>query len=41
MGAWGLSSVFLGFAVAAFLGAIVAVLFVTETRFKVLEEISP
>ena len=37
----GLGSVFLCFAVVAGVGAVVAGVFVTETRFKVLEEISP
>jgi putative MFS transporter len=41
MGAWGLGSVFLGFAAVAAFAAVIAALFVTETRFKVLEEISP
>ena len=41
MGAWGLGSVFLCFAAVAAFAAVVAGLCVSETRFKVLEEISP
>jgi MFS transporter, putative metabolite:H+ symporter len=38
---WGLGSVFLMFAAVATFGAIVAGLWMSETRFKVLEQISP
>lgn len=41
MGAWGLSSVFLGFAAVACIGAAIGGLYLSETRFKVLEELSP
>jgi putative MFS transporter len=41
MGASGLGSVFIGFAAVACVGGIVAGLFLSETRFRVLEEISP
>jgi MFS transporter, putative metabolite:H+ symporter len=41
MAAWGLSSVFLVFAAVACLGAVVAGLWMSETRHKVLEVISP
>ena len=41
MGVWGLGSVFLCFAAVAAFAAVVAGVFVSETRFKVLEEISP
>ena len=37
----GLGSVFLGFAIAASLAAVVAWMFVSETRFRTLEEVSP
>jgi putative MFS transporter len=41
MTAWGLNSVFLVFGAAAAVGAIVATVWISETRFKVLEQISP
>jgi putative MFS transporter len=41
MAAWGLSSVFLVFGVAATVGAVVAAVWISETRHKVLELISP
>jgi MFS transporter, putative metabolite:H+ symporter len=41
IGVWGLSSVFAGFAVVAAFGSVIAALFITETRFRTLEEISP
>ena len=41
MGAWGLNSVFLVFGTAAAVGAIVAGATITETRHKILEQISP
>jgi len=41
MGVWGLNSVFLTFAAAATVGAVVAGASLTETRHKVLEQISP
>jgi MFS transporter, putative metabolite:H+ symporter len=41
MAAWGLGSVFLVFAAVACLGAVVAGLWMSETRHKVLEVISP
>jgi putative MFS transporter len=41
MGTWGLSSVFVAFGIAATLGAIIAGTGMTETRHKVLEQISP
>jgi len=41
MGAWGLGSVFLGFAAVACVGGLVAAFFLSETRFRVLEEVSP
>ncbi|SOE86820.1 Predicted arabinose efflux permease, MFS family [Burkholderia sp. YR290] len=37
----GLGSVFLGFAIAAALAAVIAWMFVSETRFRMLEEVSP
>jgi len=37
----GLGSVFLGFAIATALAAVVAWRFVSETRFRMLEEVSP
>jgi len=41
MAAWGLNSVFLVFGVAATVGAVVAAVWMSETRHKVLELISP
>jgi putative MFS transporter len=41
MGAWGLNSVFLVFGAAAAVGAVVAGGWITETRHKILEQISP
>jgi MFS transporter, putative metabolite:H+ symporter len=41
MAAWGLNSVFLVFGVAAAVGAVVAAVWISETRNKVLELISP
>jgi hypothetical protein len=41
MAAWGLNSVFLVFGVAAALGAVVAAVWISETRNNVLELISP
>ena len=41
MAAWGLSSVFLVFAAVACVGALVAAMWMSETRHKVLEVISP
>lgn len=41
IGVWGLSSVFAGFAIVAAFGSVIAALFITETRFRTLEEISP
>ena len=38
---WGLGSVFLGLGVTSAFAAVVAWLFVVETRFRVLEEVSP
>ncbi|WER50780.1 MFS transporter [Cupriavidus sp. WKF15] len=38
---WGLGSVFLGLAMAAAFAAVVSWLFVSETRFRMLEEVSP
>jgi len=36
-----LGSVFLGFAAVACVGGLVAAFFLSETRFRVLEEVSP
>jgi putative MFS transporter len=41
IGTWGLNSVFIVFGAAATVGAIIAVIWVTETRHKILEQISP
>lgn len=41
MGVWGLRSVFLVFGTAAAVGAIVAAVWLSETRHRVLEEVSP
>ena len=41
MASWGLSSVFLVFAAVAVFGGLVARLWMSETRLKVLEQISP
>jgi MFS transporter, putative metabolite:H+ symporter len=41
MGAWSLNAVFLIFGAAASMGAVVAGTWITETRHKVLEQISP
>jgi len=41
LAASGLGAVFLCFGLVAAFGAVIAGIFVTETRFKVLEEISP
>lgn len=41
MAAWGLNSVFLVFGAVAAVGAVVATIFISETRHKVLEQISP
>ena len=41
IGVGGLSSVFAGFAIVAAFGSVIAALFITETRFRTLEEISP
>jgi MFS transporter, putative metabolite:H+ symporter len=41
MAAWGLNSVFLVFGAAAAVGAVGATVWISETRFKVLEQISP
>ncbi len=38
---WGLGSVFLGFGIATAIAAVVAWKFVSETRFRMLEEVSP
>jgi hypothetical protein len=41
MAAWGLSSVFLVFGAAAVVGAVVAAVWISETRHKILELVSP
>lgn len=38
---WGLGSAFLAFAIATSIAAVVAWIFVSETRFRMLEEVSP